>query len=259
MLFEREVGMSLLFERAAVKFNNSQIKTMKFNTKDRGCEDPAMKEYSMCYNKTIPGLKQFCGPDCFFQHWPSACIKSFEEMVTQIKAAPLPTISKIGWVGNIHSPEPDVIEYKTRPLLKQIGDAYPDMFEIIHVSPISDIIDTSCPKYVSLPDLMKYKYLIDIGGNGWSGRLKFLLFSRRPLLMVDRKYIEYFYTDLIPNVHYIPVKEDLSDLLTQAKWVFANEAAATQIAENAYNYAVHNLTEAKLSERINEVYQTVGK
>ena len=102
-----------------------------------------------------------------------------------------------------------VIEHITRPLLKKIGDENPNLFDIVQVSSVHD------STYISLPQLTKYKYLIDIGGNGYSGRLKYLLYSNRPLLIVDRDSIEYFYNDLIPYIHYIPIKIDLSDLLEQ--------------------------------------------
>ena len=257
---ERATSLKKLFELAATKHNMPQIKEMKFNTEDRGCEDPKDKQYSVAYNKTIPSLKRFCGPDPFFVDWPSANIHSFEEVKQQIIAEGLkpPTIQKIGWYGNIYSAKSDVIESQTRPLLKKIGDANPHLFDIHHVAPNNDQINNSCANYMSLPDLVKYRYLIDIGGNGWSGRVKFLLFSRRPLLLVDRKYIDYFFDDLIPYVHYIPVKEDLSDLQQQIKWLLTNNEQALQIAQNAYNYAVHNLTEAKVYERIAEVYKNLN-
>jgi hypothetical protein len=105
---------------------------------------------------------------------------------------------------------------------------------------------------------MQYKYLIDIGGNGYSGRLKFLLFSKRPLLLVERNYIEYFHNDLQPWVHYVPVKMDLTDILIQVKWLENNYDKALQIAQNAYNFATNNFTEEKINERIYTVYQNIN-
>lgn len=241
-----------MFKKCSEKYG---VDIERFNVEDRGNDNGG--EYSMCYNKNKPWLKQFCGPDWVFWHWPSADIKSFYETVSEIiqESAKPPTINKVGWYGNLGSPLPDVIEHKTRPLLKQIGDAHPSLFDIVHIglmnvkkgeSPIKPN-----PRYLSLPNLTKYKYLIDIGGNGYSGRLKFLMFSKRPILLVDRNYVEYFHDDLIPYVHYIPVKMDLSDLVDNVRWMMMNEARSLQIAQNAYEYAT---THFKLDNLIDRVY-----
>jgi hypothetical protein len=214
----------------------------------------------MCYHRENIELEKYCIPDCFFHSWPSANILSFEEVKKQIIAASCldPMYMKVGWVGNINSPKPDVIEHYTRPLLKSIGDSYPDLFDIIHVIPNNRVIDENTNGYMSLPELVEnYQYLIDIGGNGWSGRLKFLLFSKRPLLIVERAYIDYFYNDLKPYVHYIPVKEDLSDLLQQTIWMIHNHDECIKMAERTFHYAIENFTLDKFIDRVFFAYNNI--
>ena len=256
---EREKGIVHFLNKTALTYNNPEIKNMKFNCNDRGNENENCREYSMCYNKNNPNLEKFCGVDWVFYHWPSANIHSFEVTKNEIikEANKQPTIDKIGWYGNIYSPQSDVIEYYTRPLLKKIGDENPQLFDIFHILPNNGIIDGNINNYLSLPDLIKYKYLIDIGGNGYSGRLKYLLFSKRPLLLVDRNYVEYFHNDLIPYKHYIPVKMDLSDLLEKVEWMRNNYAQSLEIANNAFEFAVKNFTENKLLERVYYVYRNI--
>ena len=257
---ERQIGVKNLLQKCAHKYYNPRIYDIPFNTHDRGNENELAKEYSMCYNKNNPNLEKYCGPDWTCYHWPSANIFSFEDTKNEIiiEANKPPIINKIGWYGNIYSPLPDVIEHKTRPLLKKIGDEHPDLFDILHILPNNNgVINTLCANYLSLSDLIKYKYLIDIGGNGYSGRLKYLLFSKRPLLLVDRNYIEYFYNDLIPYVHYIPVNMDLSNLLEQVEWMKLNDDKCTEMANNAFEFAMNYFTEDKLLERIHYVYQNI--
>lgn len=262
---ERSIAISSFLHDSSIRYNKDDIVMIPFNTSDRGVSDPTRSpplfEYSMCYNKNYPELARFCIPDCFFHNWSSANIHSFESIKVQIIEASdhLPIIHKVGWVGNIHSPLPDVIEYTTRPLLKQIGDTYSQWFDIIHVSPNEKgIIGETNPGYLSLVDLIKtYSFLIDIGGNGWSGRLKFLLFSKRPLLLVDRVYIEYFYTYLIPYVHYIPVKSDLSDLMDQTKWLYDHPEKAAEMARNAFDFAVENFVMDKFTARVYYAYSNI--
>jgi hypothetical protein len=56
-----------------------------------------------------------------------------------------------------------------------------------------------------------YKYVLDIDGNGWSGRFKRLITSNS-LVFKSTIYPEWFSDRIAPWVHYIPVQVDLSDL-----------------------------------------------
>lgn len=252
---ERHAGIHILLDKCSIKYNNPHIRNMKFNIQDRGiCGSE--QEYTMCYNKNNKNTRLLCGPDWTFIHWPSASINSFEETKNMIieESHKEYTVDKIGWYGNLFSPLNDVIEYITRPLLAQIGEQNPHLFDIVCIIPLHSKINNIIPNYMSLPDLVKYRYLIDIGGNGYSGRLKYLLFSKRPLLLVDRNYIEYFHDYLIPYFHYVPVKMDLSDVLIQAEWMRNNDDKCTKIAENAYNFAMENFTEDKILEQVHNVF-----
>lgn len=75
-------------------------------------------------------------------------------------------------------------------------------------------------KYISLPELVSmYSILIDIEGNGYSGRLKYLLWSHRPVIIIDRPHKEFFFKYLKEWEYYIPVKQDLSDLIEKLSGV----------------------------------------
>lgn len=166
-----------------------------------------------------------------------------------------PSISKIGWYGSVSSPLDDVIESKTRPMLIEFSKKYPDLFDFRHV--INKYPDPS-PDFLPMEQLVaKYAFLLDIGANGYSGRLKYLLFSKRPLFIVDRFYVEYFQIELKPFVHYIPVKMDLSDLLQQAEWAMSHPHECKLIAHRAYEFAVNNFNRAKFKERVRQVFHHI--
>lgn len=57
----------------------------------------------------------------------------------------------------------------------------------------------------------KYKYIIDVDGNGWSSRFKRLITSNS-LIFKSTIYPEWFTDRIEPWVHYVPVQNDLSDL-----------------------------------------------
>ncbi|KAK8869838.1 hypothetical protein IAR55_000406 [Kwoniella newhampshirensis] len=64
---------------------------------------------------------------------------------------------------------------------------------------------------VSKEDSLKYKYVLDVDGNGWSSRFRRLLSSNNVVLK-STLYPEWFHEMLIPWYHYVPVKLDYSDI-----------------------------------------------
>lgn len=221
-----------------------------FNLGDKGNDHrPNRLEHAMTYNIDKPESKDFCGADWTFWHWPSVGVKNSMEtfkMMAEAGRSDAQT-NKAAWFGNMHSAAPGSKERKTRTALVEVfGRRHRNKFECFHVNSVA-----GKHLFTSMPDLArKYKYLIDVGGNGYSGRTKFLLFSGRPLIFVERKYVEYFQDDLRPWEHYVPVKEDLSDLMSAYEWLRDNESKALEIAANAQKFALENFTIEKVLERI---------
>ena len=253
---QREFAMRWFLKECALKYNDPSINLTPFETDDRGNKNGSILKYAMCYDRRNPALEKFAGPDSYFYHCPPVNIRSFEETRDQIIAAGdmAPTINKVGWFGNIYSPIfSDVPEHKTRPLMKKIGDENSELFDIIQVDPKDGQLNENIKTYLTLPEQMRYRFLIDIGGNSWSCRLKLLLFSKRPLLLVDRYYIDYYHNDLKPYVHYVPVNMDLSDLVEKTRWMMEHYEECLGMAQAAFDYAVTNFTKDKLLERVHYV------
>ena len=57
--------------------------------------------------------------------------------------------------------------------------------------------------------------------------------------------------------HYIPVYQNLSNLVNQTLWAHRHPAKANNIAANAFKYATTNLTTAKFITRAREVFQNI--
>ena len=236
------------------KFSRS-FPRIVFNLTDRGsAARSAVKEHSMTYRSDSPEMKDFCGPDWTFWHWPNSGIRHSPDTFQEILRAGdcTPEDERVAWFGNINSPGQEAIEIRTRPMLvNHFANEYPRRFDFQNAGNGAKV-----KLYVSLPDMVrKYKYRLDIGGAGYSGRTKFLMFSGRPLLMVDRHYVEYFSDQLKPYEHFIPVKMDLSDLLSQDEWMRSHPRESERIAENARQYAVENLRMEKVLDRLDEVFK----
>lgn len=251
----RDEAIKKLLARAALKFREASIESMPFDVGDRG--GGTGDSYSMAYDSMRPELKDFCGPDWTFVHWPDCGIESFDMTRDEMVAAGrhLPKFDKAAWFGNIHSPSKEVAEHLTRPMLKRMAEENPDIMEVRHVARAV----RGTQGYMTMPEMAKeYRILIDIGGNGYSGRVKWLLFSRRTLLMVERRYLEYFSEDLLPWKHYVPVRQDLSDLKERIVWTLENPEKAGEIAHNALGFAMENFSDDKILARVKTVFDNVN-
>ncbi len=92
----------------------------------------------------------------------------------------------------------------------------------------------------------RFRYLLHIDGFVSAWRLALELLSFSVILKVDSDWVEHYYSELLPWIHYIPVKADLSDLIQTIDWCNCNQDLCVQIATNAYNYAKTNFTKSKL-------------
>lgn len=189
-------------------------------------------------------------PDFNFHSWPQVGINDYEMFVKEIDNAGLHNyeINKVVWIGNTNT------NIRRKQLL-EIGNHHKELFDIFNMNwiPSGNVILNST-YYISTPELVKkYSILIDIEGNGYSGRLKHLLWSHRPLLIVDRPHKEFFFEFLKEWEHYIPVKRDLSDLIEKTKWCLYNYDRALQIAENAYKFSKSHLTRNACYNKWNDI------
>lgn len=248
----------LYIELAAKKYDDPMILNMEFRRDDRCEMNPDEASMMCCFNTSDPVSYNYAGPDQNFMGWHDVAIKGFRANARAIIEAgkEKPIFDKVAWTGNVLSPNIIVMEHFTRPKLLNFTAKYPHLFHFYHVNPSDNMAREK--HFLSQPDMVrKFAYLLDIGGNGWSGRLKWLLFSHRPLLVVDRPYQDYFHRDLQPYVHFIPVKRDLSDLVSQTLWAKGHPKECAMIAENAFRFAVEQFREEKLIERVYEVYKYI--
>jgi hypothetical protein len=117
-------------------------------------------------------------PDFNFHCWPQVGIDDYKETCEQIslKGLQKALVFKAGWIG--------ALSHFTRKIMCDIQD---DNCECILMNWNRENPNKLFShKYLSLPELVeKYAVLIDIQGAGYSGRLKYLLWSTRPFLQID--------------------------------------------------------------------------
>jgi glycosyl transferase family 90 len=90
---------------------------------------------------------------------------------------------------------------------------------------------------VSQMEFLRYRFQVDIDGNSnsWSFLLKLLMGSC--ILKVGSNWRQWYYTDLRPWEHFVPVRNDLSDLEMRMNWCLSNTRQAEEIALAGMNYA----------------------
>eukprot|EP00301_Raphidiophrys_heterophryoidea_P001081 c10540_g1_i2.p1 GENE.c10540_g1_i2~~c10540_g1_i2.p1 ORF type:complete len:492 (+),score=63.46 c10540_g1_i2:1-1476(+) len=94
--------------------------------------------------------------------------------------------------------------------------------------------------FISREHISVFKVLVDIDGNAnsWEGCF-YKLLSNSAMAKVESPYTQWFYNRLVPWVHYIPIKPDMSDLDEQLRYALApeNDEAMLAMAMEATNLA----------------------
>lgn len=113
-------------------------------------------------------------------------------------------------------------------------------------NPMCDIKDTAKDsinppqwqsKPISIKQQLKYKYIMAIEGNDVASNLKWIMSSNSIAVMPRPKYETWFMEGcLIPNYHYIEIKEDFSDLIEKVNYYEQHPEQAKAIIKNANEY-----------------------
>ncbi len=90
---------------------------------------------------------------------------------------------------------------------------------------------------MTIDEQLDYKFILSLEGNDVATNLKWIMSSNSLAVMPRPKYETWFMEGtLIPNYHYILIKDDYSDLEDQLKYYIGNTAEALEIVRNANEY-----------------------
>jgi hypothetical protein len=185
-------------------------------------------------------------PCPYFDGWPEIGLNNSDELIRYFSTyTTSPESNKIFWIGaNMH---------ESRSLLKKLSEENPEIFDVCVMEwKRGGPKLISKTRFVSLQDHIKYKYLIDCPGIGYSARLKWLIATGRPTFVVDREIIEPWFKLMKPFEHYIPIKADLSDLVEKFKQIENDSDLYEKISMNAKKFAMENLL---LDKQIDAMYK----
>ncbi len=186
--------------------------------------------------------------------WPQVGIPDAVELMEKLLADDAPCDDeRIFWIGAETHP--------SRRALSQLARREPGRFDVEVMRWVKDADgrQRSATRQVSLPEHRRYKYLVDCPGNGYSGRVKWLLATGRPVFIVDREIVEPWHEELEPWVHFVPVAADFSDFLDHHARVEADPSLYEAIGGNARRFAAEHLrVEAQLTRTAEAVAKTLG-
>ena len=103
----------------------------------------------------------------------------------------------------------------------------------------------------------QFKYILHIDGYVSAFRLSSELRLHSTLLIVDSNYKIWFKHLLKPYVHFIPIKNDLSDLVSQIKWCINNDHKCKTIASNSYSFYQKYLTKDALFDYLQKTMNNI--
>jgi hypothetical protein len=112
-------------------------------------------------------------------------------------------------------------------------------------------------QFMTMAEQSQYKYIIHVDGNVNAYRLLTTMMTGSLIIRVDGPYVSWVDHLIKPNVHYILVKPDLSDLLQKIKWCEMSPKSAQKIAKAGYEFAKRALTREFVNETIEKTFWTV--
>lgn len=220
------------------------------------------------FGRSVDDTYSFLMPDPAFLYSDGYC-QEIEQIVTRERELAAKKINRIFWRGaasgtNFHNQNwrdnarGKLVLFAKETDNQSILDA--KLTKIDHLPEDqqqhlkeSEVIDT----YTDFNDFLKYKYLIDVDGYHCAWKSLFLkLASQSVVLKVSSNLEQWYYRNLKPWQHFIPVRSDSSDLIEIYNWVERNQENCQQIIRNA-NLLVDSITiqseteyMAKLCKRI---------
>jgi hypothetical protein len=108
-------------------------------------------------------------------------------------------------------------------------------------------------------DFRDYKYVFNVGNNGYADRVKLLLAGGNVIFQHTGGWEEWFYGAMVPYVHYIPIKQDFSDLCSKLELVKRSPKAAAAISRNARAFYEVHLNPKARDTYIVEILQQWGE
>jgi hypothetical protein len=106
---------------------------------------------------------------------------------------------------------------------------------------------------------VRYKYLVSVDGVASAWKRVPTILASRSVLLLQHRWNQYFYPGLTPWVHYVPLKDDISDLVERYEWLLTHQLDAKRIADNGKEFAKEILQPTALERYFAEIINQCGE
>jgi hypothetical protein len=145
------------------------------------------------------------------------------------------------------------------PRLKKYTDKPLGFINKRSLSNKQDNISLDDGTFINNYDKSCHKYILNIDGHVSAFRLSFELSMNSVILLVESEYEMWYSSLLKQNIHYIPIKKDLSDLIDKIKWCKKNDTKCKKIAQNALHLYNTCLQKDNMLDYMQQVLLKINK
>ncbi len=133
------------------------------------------------------------------------------------------------WRGNIWKRQPQRIDF----LEKYFNNRMCDLGQVSQ----TDFETHWLKNKLSISEQLQYKFILSLEGNDVASNLKWIMSSNSLAVMPTPKYETWFMEGTLkPDIHYIHIKDDYSDLNEKLEYYIRNPDRAEEIRLNANGY-----------------------
>lgn len=138
---------------------------------------------------------------------------------------------------------PKVLDAKLIGYENLIGNEFAEKLQ----SQLQNTFGPLCNR-LSAEEFVVYKYLISLDGVAAAWKRVPTILASGSVLLLQCEWEQFFYPGLTPYEHYIPIKQDLSDLLEKYEWLKQNFQKSVEIASKGRSFAKEFLSPAFLEQ-----------
>ncbi|KAL7472978.1 hypothetical protein ACHAXS_013357 [Conticribra weissflogii] len=114
--------------------------------------------------------------------------------------------------------------------------------------------------HTTMEEQLKFKYILSIEGNDVASGLKWQMASNSVVFMPRPMVASFFMEDLlVPFLHYVPVNDDLSNLVEMVEWARKNDEKCRWISDQATKFVENVWASEQAQEDLVFIQKELGK
>ena len=211
-----------------------------------------LKEYEIYNQCDLPENFDKIFPDFVFDNWKQVGILDYDLVCNELHEVGKenPIIPKLFWIGSLTHLNRQLFIEKT----KNNENVIAILNNWIRKHDTTKVSTLEGSKFVSLKDHSHYQYLIDLEGNGYSGRIKILSHMNRILIIQDRPFWDWGSLLLKENEHYIKVDRNFKNFDEVFNKIIENPEKFENMRKKCFEFSKKNLTQEKAIEKIVKIF-----